>query len=181
MIMYKNKTDLDYHKYDIVSCDIKKKDVEEIINIYTALGYNIHSNEDSDLYLDSRHLIFYRDHILKNKDQLQYIQVNIEMKINEVSFKNQNKYIPLILISTLLIILSTGLLACGFTLIFLLSGTLYFTLSIVSFILSAILFLFITFYILKRRKKIDIKFNAYKKKMHELIEEDIKKALELRR
>lgn len=179
--MYKDKIDLDYHKYDIVSCDIKKKDVDEIIDIYISLGYKIYHNENSELYLDSKHLIFYRDHNIKNKDKLQYLQVDIEMMINNTSVKNQNKYISLILISTLFVILGLGFIAGGVTILNLLTGKMYLTLAIICFIFSFFEFIFTTIFILKRKKNIDKNFDEYKKKINLSIQKDITYALELLR
>ena len=85
----KNKN---YHDYDTLKLFAKKEKVEEIISRYQLLKWEIVGQQQNKSYEDIVDLEFIRPHKIKNKDELQLLQVYMEEELNNFAKKESKKH-----------------------------------------------------------------------------------------
>lgn len=81
----------DYNNYDVLNLYVKRNKLENIINKYTIFGWELEKQEDNKEYEDIVELTFVRFHKIKNKDELQLLQVYMEERLNKVGQLERNK------------------------------------------------------------------------------------------
>ncbi|MBO7345116.1 MAG: hypothetical protein J6U92_04165 [Clostridia bacterium] len=82
---------LDFNDYDFITASTKTWCAKKIISDYNRFGWEVIKEESDGLFSNLVHLTFRRVHKLENKDQLQYLQVCYEQKINQVFDLERNK------------------------------------------------------------------------------------------
>ncbi len=107
---------IDYHQYDTLNIFAKKEKTATIINCYESFHWELVHNDENEMYSDANALIFIRPHKIKNKDYLQYNQIEMENILNDIGKCETNKHskstiwgLCLSLTIVLLIILSLSL------------------------------------------------------------------------
>lgn len=69
-------------EYDKLNIYAKKQKSEEIIERYKCFNWTLDTETDNDKYEDLQDLTFSRPHKIKNKDDLQLMQVHMEENLN---------------------------------------------------------------------------------------------------
>lgn len=163
------KNYFDYKNFDKIVVTSKREKQQKIINDYALFGWEMIEVSDDETFSDLIHITFYRPHVIENKDELQYLQVFYEERLNKLSDLERRKNL---LSSSLSVVM----------LVFLITLLVFFTLSLFKYsniILSILFFFFIvvlgflTVPLNKLRKREN--FNHIKKIA--LINEDINKIL----
>lgn len=83
---------LDYHNYDKLTLFVKDDREENLIRIYKGLGYDLVSSVPNKRYNNIIDLTFVRSHKIKNKDKLQYLQVGLEIELNNIGRLEKNRH-----------------------------------------------------------------------------------------
>jgi len=109
----------DYNDYDYMHAVLKKKYAEQLKECYRAFGWEIVVREEDGRYDDVYNVKFRRPHRIEHKDELQYLQVELEANFDKVSKINRPFYPKSFLIRLFSIILSLGMIAGGLCVIFL--------------------------------------------------------------
>lgn len=81
----------DYKNYDVLNLYVKRNKLESIISKYNIFGWELEKQEDNKEYEDIVELTFVRPHEIKNKDDLQLLQVYMEERLNKVGQIERNK------------------------------------------------------------------------------------------
>ncbi|MBQ9792150.1 MAG: hypothetical protein IJW32_00185 [Clostridia bacterium] len=81
----------DYNNYDVLNLYVKRDKLENIISKYTIFGWELEKQEDNKEYEDIVEITFVRPHVIKNKDDLQLLQVYMEERLNKVGQLERNK------------------------------------------------------------------------------------------
>ncbi len=69
---------------DFISIKGKKQAAEHIIGCYGKFGWKLVEQKDDKIYGDVTHMTFMRPHFIKNKDELQLLQVRLEIAYNNM-------------------------------------------------------------------------------------------------
>ena len=80
-----------YNDFDTFKIYVKKIKAEEVKNNYQSFGYTLISETPNERYEDILNLEFERPHKIKNKDELQLLQVYMEENVNELAKLERNK------------------------------------------------------------------------------------------
>lgn len=67
---------------DVINVTGNKQAAESIIQRYGDFGWKLTENRQDKLYADTVHMTFTRPHFIKNKDELQLLQVRLEIAYN---------------------------------------------------------------------------------------------------
>lgn len=78
-------------EFDTLNIYVKKSKSNEIIDSYKTFGWQLKSESENNQYEDIVDLAFEREHKIKNKDELQLLQVYMEDKLNEMGKLEKNK------------------------------------------------------------------------------------------
>lgn len=166
----------DYNKYDYLSASVKSENADQMQIRYVDFGWELIERIPHSKYYDIEIMTFRRDRKIKNKDKLQYLQVVMEHKINEIARLKKWQYIPTIISTTLLCLLDFMLIFGGLTVILLLMNNIgYITggiLSGVGLVLSVITVIInkhLSFYDSLKYKAIRLKLNAEIKQICEQV------------
>ena len=84
------KYNYDFQNYDRFTMLAKKNKKNELLKYYTALDFKLIKQKNHPYFEDEIYLTFEREHFVKNKYELQYIQVELESNLNEIA-KLENK------------------------------------------------------------------------------------------
>lgn len=79
-------------EFDVLNLYVKKDQAEKIIENYKIFGYEISEKIENKKYEDIYDLTLIRKHKIKNKDELQLLQVYMEENLNEQAKITKNKY-----------------------------------------------------------------------------------------
>lgn len=82
----------DYKNYDYISVSVKEKQAEELEQTYAAFLWERVSREEHKRYSDIQNFVFRRPHKIKNKDELQFLQVAAEEELNARDKLERNKH-----------------------------------------------------------------------------------------
>lgn len=87
----------DYNNFDKIVVTTKREKAENIIKDYAVFGWQKKEVSDDEVFYDVIHITFSRPHVIKNKDELLYLQVCYEEKLNKTAdlerYKNLNSSI----------------------------------------------------------------------------------------
>ena len=82
----------DYKNFDKITLYVKSNKTESIIQHYADFGWKICNKIENKKYADLVDLTFTRPHKIKNKDELQLLQVYLEEKLNAVGKAEKDKH-----------------------------------------------------------------------------------------
>ena len=82
----------DYNNFDKLNLFVKKQKLQDVINTYSSLGWKLVEKKDNKKYVDIIDITFLRPHNLKNKDDLQLIQVYVEDNLNDIAKLEKYKH-----------------------------------------------------------------------------------------
>ena len=153
---------------DTISIKSKKRASEHIIARYGDFGWTLTDRKEDKLYGDIVHLTFSRPHCIKNKDELQLMQVRLEIAYNAMGRYSCKIPVRSALSGSLLGLLSLGLATGGAFIFLLLEGYLSIILGVLSCVtaIATGIFCVILTRTLRRRDR---------EKYSQLIEEQIQK------
>lgn len=86
------KISKDYKNYDYISVSVKEKQAEELEQTYAAFSWECVTREEHKRYSDIVNYTFRRPHKIKNKDELQFLQVAAEEELNARDKRERNKH-----------------------------------------------------------------------------------------
>lgn len=168
------KKQKNYNENDYQTIVAKKEKVDELINNYECFGWVALDTIQHLRYANLLEIEFERPHFINNKDELQFLQVNMECDINKKGRLERNKHSKSTAFGIIL-----GLLGCG-SIAGLILSILYFSFvtSIVCSCLFSILalgsFITLTIYLVKNIKKENIDYieknNQYEQSIHDYCE-----------
>lgn len=79
------------NEFDTLTIFVKKIKAKAIIKDYENFGWSLKYESENNQYEDIVDLTFERKHKIKNKDELQLLQVYMEDKLNELGKLEKNK------------------------------------------------------------------------------------------
>ncbi len=82
----------DYNEFDKIVVTTKREKVENIIKDYAVFGWQELTVDDDEVFYDVIHITFFRAHVMDNKDELLYLQVCYEQRLNKASDLERYKY-----------------------------------------------------------------------------------------
>ena len=88
----KNIISDDYLEYDYLRLSVKRDKVEQVVKGYNAFLFVEVNRYEDRRFSNLLHLEFKRPHKIKNKDSLQYLQVEYECAINECAKEENEKH-----------------------------------------------------------------------------------------
>lgn len=94
-----NKRNLDHNNYDILNLYVKKEKIDITLDCYQKFGWEKIDESENKIYEDTIDLKFKRVHKLENKDELQYNQIIMENKLNEIGGLENRKHNKSIILS----------------------------------------------------------------------------------
>lgn len=169
-------TNIDYHKYDILNIYAKKDKADDIIKCYESFKWELIHNDKNEKYSDANALTFVRPHKIKDKDNLQYNQIEMENILNDIGKCENHKHsrsttwgLSLSLPIAMLIILFIGLY---------LKNTISITTTCISVIALIILAILSSIFISKVYKAENENYTLRQKYLHERLIKICKKAKE---
>lgn len=123
----------DYKTYDYINVSVKEKRAEELEKMYSAFLWEQTACEEHSRYYDIYNYTFRRPRKIKNKDDLQYLQVGAEKIFNKMDKLSREKHALSTIFGLTMGLSGLAAIAGGITLLCLFSGLLY--------IISAVLFI----------------------------------------
>ncbi len=169
----------DYWNYDYISLTAKVKTADEVVDAYNDFGWEEIDRFADKRYIDVLHLSFRRSRNVKNKDEMQYLQVCYERLINKRTEYEYKRHDRSNIVLSLLMVLCIGLAFVGAVAVY--NARSYFTL-VWAWCAIGIGFLGITpslFLVKKMRKKEKLKFKERKQEIDEQIEKTLAKAIKI--
>ena len=103
----------DYINYDSLKLYVKKNKSKEIIEHYKLFGWEVLEEFENKKYEDILDLTFCRPHKIKNKDELQLLQVYMEERLNEQAKIEKHKHSKTTSIGLCLGVIGVGLITLG--------------------------------------------------------------------
>lgn len=91
----------DFYEYDTLNVQVKKERQTLTDECYKTLGWEKVSEEEDKMYADTNELKFVRPHKLKNKDELQLLQVHLEYELNNLGKLEQTKFLKTLLLASI--------------------------------------------------------------------------------
>lgn len=70
------------YEQDILTLYVKKDKVQQVVQYYKNFGWDIVKQTNNDWFIDLMDLTFARESKIKNKDELQLLQIYMEEKLN---------------------------------------------------------------------------------------------------
>lgn len=147
------------YKYDYLTITFTTDKVDEMIKIYKDFLWEEVSKAKNKDYEDMYYVTLRRPHFIKNKDRLQYLQVVMEDKINNLGKQGSTRHFNSILFSSLSGAIILFALILSLYVICTINNTLWVTLCGVLGVTSIILIPFIVKRTIKIVKKENEKFN----------------------
>lgn len=169
------KQDYDFNNYDRLTIIAKKAVYPEVLSSYAVFGWKEKNKKDDVSRGDIVHVEMLREHKIKNKDELQYLQVCFESELDKLSdaytYKNAKSKAIAITVSSCAVLFSVLCLPLIFSATTVLNILGY---SLISTFLLAPIFSLPLF--IKFRKKENKKFNDISGKCIKIIEGILQKA-----
>lgn len=107
----------DNNKYDYLSVSVKTDSEGEMIARYGVFAWELIERFEDKQFFDMAVIRFRRLHSLPNKDRLKYLQVGMEVAVNNLSKYKQNKHACSRAVGLTLGVFGCALLAGGIVLI----------------------------------------------------------------
>lgn len=108
---------IDYTNLDKLDIYAQKDKANKIIECYQSFSWQLVSNNENEKYENIRDLSFIRPHKIKNKDYLQYNQIEMENILNEIGKLEKKKHAKSTSLGLLFGLISSFFLFLGFYLI----------------------------------------------------------------
>lgn len=158
---------IDFKNYDTLNVYAKKDKIAEIIKCYESFSWRLYESKENDKYADTQDLVFVRPHNIKNKDYLQYTQIEMENLLNKIGFTERKKHSKSTCVGLAIGVLSAGIFAVAIRLILAHSSTVGLVLSILGFVFSAIGFALSTVLSVKMFKFEKVSFKIKQEKLEQ--------------
>ena len=165
----------DYNNYDSLHLYVKKEREENIARIYKGLGYELMFSKPNNKYSNIMDLTFVRPHKIENKNELQFLQVELEIELNKIGKTEKNKHsfsisfaLTIGVISVLFGVLGIVLLLHSFSVI---QKVANFILIFLAFLMFGIGLFFTPKIFNKEKIKFEEKNNESSKKLNEIFEQ----------
>ena len=81
-----------YNEFDTLEIYARKNKVDHIKSCYQSFSWHVVEEKENDRYSDTIDLTFQRPHKLKNKDELQLMQVYMEDTLNKYGSLERHKH-----------------------------------------------------------------------------------------
>lgn len=173
------KEQKNYKEFDYQTILIKKDKFDEVVQSYQSFGWTIFDQKQHDKYENILEVVFEREHFVKNKDQLQFLQVGMEIDINKKGQLEKRKHAWSISFGTTFGVLSLGMIVfAGFS-FFIFEFLLGMLLGIGFAILGLSSMVALSFVIKKIVKKENEKFKTVHAKLEQSISSYCQKAKSL--
>lgn len=109
--------EINYKNFDRLDIYAKKDKKRRIIQCYQSFSWKLVHRQESKRYADTEELTFIRPHKIKNKDFLQYNQIEMENILNDIGKLGKNKHARSTIFGLCFGLLFAGILALGIFLI----------------------------------------------------------------
>ena len=126
------KTKKNFKDFDYQTIVVKKDKADEILKRYECLQWKVVEAREHAQYEDLIEVEIQREHNLKNKDELQLLQIYIENDLNQIAKAERNKHSKTTALGLLFGVFLVCFLASGVTLLCLMQN-------LTTFIVSPIL------------------------------------------
>lgn len=107
----------DQENLDTLSIYVKNDKLDIIEKCYNEFGWLKVDSTENKLYEDTTDVVFSRPHTIKNKDDLQFLQVELENKLNEHARLEKSKHQTSTILAFLLGLIVASVLVSGIFLI----------------------------------------------------------------
>ncbi|MBQ8749292.1 MAG: hypothetical protein IJW32_06025 [Clostridia bacterium] len=104
---------INYNDYDTIKLYVKKSKQDSIIRHYQILGWQVYETQDNNKYDDIVDLTLIREHKIKNKDELQLLQVYMEENFNETAKLEKEKHSKTTILGLCFGVFSLSLIVLG--------------------------------------------------------------------
>lgn len=104
---------MDLFDNDFITVTGKKQASEHIIKRYGDFGWKLTETKEDKLYGDILHMSFTRPHAIKNKDELQLLQVRLEIAYNNTGKLARKSSHRTLLLATLTVLIVTAFIVGG--------------------------------------------------------------------
>ena len=166
---------IDYKNFDTLTVQVKTNKKDEILKYYSLLGWNLFDEKDNSKYEDLFNLTFIRPHKIKNKDDLQLEQINLENKLNEIGKLEKYRHAKTNSVVLSLSLIMFSLLAIGLWLVLEKIGFGYLITGLMMFVAGAVLLVLQCIFVPKMHKKEENSFYENYNKLRLQIEEILSK------
>ena len=173
------KGEKDFLNFDYQTIILKKEKADEVIESYSCFGWKVTEKTQHKQYENLIEVEFSRPHFIANKDELQFLQVNMECDINAHGKLERNKNSKTTSIAVCFGLLFSYLLTSGFLCFFNPYLSQPILLGIIFILLSLAIAIPVPFWGIKLHKKETTKFNEQEKLYKEKIANYCKQAKKL--
>lgn len=175
----KTMNDKSFIKYDYLTILVKKEKYDEVISNYQSFGWKLTDTKQHSQYENILEVTFRRNHHIPNKDDLQFLQVNMEYDVNRLGKLEKNKHSISTMIGIILGLLGAGF-ATGSVLLFtMLSSTIAIIFASICTIMALALFTLTPILLVKALKKEELNYNKKALQCNNSIVDVCQKAREL--
>lgn len=84
--------DINYNDFDTLHVYVKRQKFDEIVQYYSYFGWKLEDKSDNTRYEDLIDVTFIRPHKIKNKDELQLLQVYLDERLNSIGKIERFRY-----------------------------------------------------------------------------------------
>ncbi len=103
----------DHNKFDYITIFIKKSMADEIKQSYAHFEWSVFDEKENDRYEDILDITFSRPHNIKNKDDLQILQMYTEDGFNKLGKLEKTKHSKTLITALTTEVIGFFLFACG--------------------------------------------------------------------
>ena len=153
-----------YNEFDYQTIVVRKDKIEQVVSDYACFGWLKIEEQQHLLYENLLEVKFQRKHKIKNKDDLQFMQVNYEYYTNLMARSEKNKYKKSLIFGLSILVLLTSLISLAILSFQYFNGTIRIILASIA-ILFALVFVILT--CLLQPKLIKKEKLIYKQRMKE--------------
>ncbi len=153
------ETKKNYREFDYQTIVAKKDKVDEVIKRYDCLGWKAIEFSEHDQYANLIEIEFSRKHFIKNKDDLQLLQIYIENDLNQIGKAEKYKHSKTTALGLLLGVFLVCLLTSGISLLCLMNTLTVWIVSSVLLFLALVSGVFELIYLPKVYRKEKVAFS----------------------
>lgn len=171
MNFWKEKMNNNLMETDTLSLFVKKERKESVIKSYECFGWEVAVEQQSARYENVLEIKFIRPHFIKNKDDLQFMQVNMERDLNNIGKLDKQKHQKSTIISLTLIPLWLIVIALNVLAIIKLNGAMQIITGVVLSLISIFLVVNIPILLIKTIKKEKLRYREKYKELKDSVKE----------
>jgi len=166
----------DINNFDYQTIVVRKEKADEVLANYKSFGWQILEEKQHDVYDNLLNVVLVRDHFIKNKDELQYLQVNMEINVNKRGKAEKHKHSKSFILGMNLGLFAMIFLTNMFLSIFMLTGAIRLALAIGFGVLSLVLIVLDAVFVPMLIKKENMKYEKNMLIFNQSIKESCEKA-----